>query len=198
MEVSNIMLKEEFTKMTGFEPNEAEYHEIEEAYYAFNGNKAEFCKKFVEKGQVQLLIRQRATRIKELELQLHNHQAEANAKITQLQKIIEREQEWKPYELNCNVPQNEYEKLVACNDTTILTDDAAKELLYDWFGFSKEKVTIIHEVPRYEINRHHQLRVVGTIERNPAYNATDWNYIRFNCGSISYELYNDDLHFFSR
>lgn len=25
------------------------------------------------------------------------------------------------------------------------------------------------------------------------YNSTDWNYIRFTCGRMSYELYNDTL-----
>lgn len=190
------MLMKEFTQRTDFEPTEEEYHEIEEAYYSFNGNKDEFCEKFVEGGRVQLLIRQRATRIKELELQLHNHQVEANARIAQLQKVIEREQEWKPYELSCNVKQSDYESLVACKDTTMMTDDAAKELLYDWFGFAKEKVTIKREVSLYEVNRHRQLRVVGSIERNPAYNATDWNYIRFDCSGVSYELYNDNLQFY--
>jgi hypothetical protein len=31
-----------------------------------------------------------------------------------------------------------------------MTDDEAKDLLYDWFGFAREKVTILHSVPTYE------------------------------------------------
>lgn len=67
---------------------------------------------------------------------------------------------------------------------------------YDWFGFAKEKIRIIRSVSTYEINRHNRLRKTGEIERLPAYNATDWNYIRFNCGSVGYELYNDQIRLF--
>lgn len=48
-------------------------------------------------------------------------------------------------------------------------------------------------IPQYEVNRHRQLRKVGEIDRAPLYNATDWNYIRFDCGCMSYELHNDNL-----
>ena len=60
-------------------------------------------------------------------------------------------------------------------------------------GFAKEKIKIHRTLPRYEVNRHRQLRKVGEIDRAPIYNATDWNYIRFDCGCMSYELYNDNL-----
>ena len=53
--------------------------------------------------------------------------------------------------------------------------------------------TIHHSVPVYEVNRHGRLRKVGEMDRPPLYNATDWNYIRFNCGCMSYELNNDNL-----
>ena len=71
--------------------------------------------------------------------------------------------------------------------------DEAKDLLYQWFGFAREKIKIHHSVPQYEVNRHRMLRKVGEIERLPLYNATDWNYIRFDCGCMCYELQNDDL-----
>ena len=74
-----------------------------------------------------------------------------------------------------------------------MTDDEAKDLLYNEFGFAREKVTIYHSIPAYEVNRHRQLRKVGEIERLPLYEATDWNYIRFDCGCMTYELINDDL-----
>ena len=78
-----------------------------------------------------------------------------------------------------------------------MTDDEAKALLYNWYGFAKEKVEILHTAPIYEVNRHRQIRKIGEAERAPLYNATDWNYIRFNCGRMSYELYNDNLRPFA-
>ena len=39
------MMISEFIERTGFEPTASEYAKIEKAYYDFNGNKDEFCKK---------------------------------------------------------------------------------------------------------------------------------------------------------
>ena len=51
------------------------------------------------------------------------------------------------------------------------------------FGFERSKITILHEVDEYEINRHSQLRRTGKkIDRRPIYCATDYHYIRFNVG----------------
>ena len=66
-----------------------------------------------------------------------------------------------------------------------MSDEKAKDLLYEWYGFAKEKIKIHRTLPRYEVNRHRQLRKVGEIDRAPLYNATDWNYIRFDCGCMS-------------
>lgn len=118
--------------------------------------------------------------------------------ISRLRKLVEKEQEWKAYIDADNVAQSDYDELAKQSDTHFLSDEEAKDLLYNWFGFAKEKVTIHRSVPTYQINRHRQLRTVGSAERHPAYNATDWNYIRFDCGSASYELYNDTLRFFAQ
>ncbi len=74
--------------------------------------------------------------------------------------------------------------------------EEAKVILYNWYGFAKEKIIIHKTIPTYQINRHRQIRNTGMVDRRPAYNATDWNYIRFDCGGMSYELYNDILSFF--
>ncbi len=106
---------------------------------------------------------------------------------------LEREQEWKPYVDENNYPQTRYDELKLSGGTRVLTDEEAKDLLYDWYGFAREKIKIYHAIPAFEINLHRYLRKVGEIERLPLYNATDWNYIRFDCGCMSYELINDDL-----
>ena len=122
--------------------------------------------------------------------------AEHKKQVERLTAQLERELEWKEYEMEENVKQEDYENLIKQSDTRYLSDDEAKEILYDWYGFAKEKVTIHNSVPKYEVNRHRQLRRIGDIERRAAYNATDWNYIRFDCGAMTYELHNDNLSFF--
>lgn len=121
---------------------------------------------------------------------------EANKKIERLTEELDRELEWQDYEFEDNVKQADYDNLVTSDGTRFLTDEEAKNLLYDWYGFAKEKTTIIHEVNTYQINRHRRLRRTGTVKRLPAYNATDWNYIRFDCGMMTYELQDDNLRFF--
>lgn len=110
-----------------------------------------------------------------------------------IKKDLEREQEWKPYNDAENVSQCDYDKLAKAAGTKELTDDEAKSLLYEWYGFAKEKITIHRTTPIYEVNRHGRLRKIGETNRSPIYNATDWNYIRFDCGCMSYELQDDNL-----
>ncbi len=109
---------------------------------------------------------------------------------------LEKELEWKDYTDDRNVNQAEYQELAENSETVFLSDQKAKQVISDWFGFSTEKITIRHEVEKWEINRHHQLREVGKIERKPAYNSTDWYYIRFDCCGVSYEVWNDDLRLY--
>ena len=55
-------------------------------------------------------------------------------------------------------------------------------------------------VAKEQINRFHRIRRVGEYERKPLYNASDWNYIRFDVeaphGTTSYEMHNGELQFF--
>ncbi len=125
-----------------------------------------------------------------------NRLEKALREIGRLKKQLEAEQEWRDYEMKENVQQCDYEKLVKQSDTRYLTDEEAKVILYNWYGFAKEKIIIHKFVSTYQINRHRQIRNTGMVDRRPAYNATDWNYIRFDCGGMSYELYNDTLSFF--
>ncbi len=188
------MMMQEFTKRTGFEPTVSEYAEIEEAYYAFDGDKDAFCKHWMEDGGILEVCKARGNRIRSLENQL----ADANQKIADsenqlavLNQKLEAEQEWKPYRMNMSQP--DYENLVHCSDTRELSEEEAKNLIYREFGFAREKVTILTDVDEYQVNRHHLLRKVNTYRRMPLYNATDWNYIRFDCAGFQYEMVNGNL-----
>lgn len=186
---------EEFEKRTGYFPTMEEYAAIEEAYMQFDGDKDAFCKAYKKnEGGIAEKIQ------REVNMQHINAQREAEKaqkamqeRIAELEKALEREQEWRPYEDTDNVQQADYERLASQSDTEHMSDEKAKDLLYEWYGFAKEKIKIHHSVPVYEVNRHRRLRKVGELDRSPLYNATDWNYIRFDCGCMSYELYNDNL-----
>ncbi len=120
--------------------------------------------------------------------------AELTAKIKQLENALEKEQEWKPYESKHNISQADYLSLANAGGTRMLTDEEAIQLIVDEFAFNPEKITIINTVNKEEVSRHRRCRTVGKIDRTPCYNATDWNYIRFDCGSWHYEIYNGMLN----
>lgn len=185
----------EFEKLTGFHPTADLYKAIEHAYMNFDGDKTEFCKAYVENrdGLASRIARSVDEADREIQLQVNSTIRELEKQNAELTKKLEAEQEWKAYEDTDNVAQSDYEKLATDSSTEELDDDKAKSLLYDWFGFAVEKVKILHSVPVYEVNRHRLLRQIGEQKRTPLYNATDWNYIRFDCGLMSYELTDGDL-----
>lgn len=187
------MMIKEFTELTGIRPSADLYKAIEAAYYEFDGDKAEFCKAYKENtdglaDRIQYQANDEARRTAtEQSVQIKK----LHAKVKALETLLEREQEWKPYVDTNNYEQARYDELRKAG--RVMTDDEAKDLLYNEFGFAREKVTIYHSIPIYEVNRHRQLRKVGETERLPLYDATDWNYIRFDCGCMTYELINDEL-----
>ena len=190
------MMLEEFEKRTGIYPDAKTYQAIEEEYLQFDGDKDAFCEAY------KLNTNELATRIQHTlnmkswkeERKAAEEKTELLKQLADLQKKLDSEQEWKPYEMKENTKQADYDHLRRSG--RVMTDEEAKDLLYDWFGFAKEKTTILHSVPGYEINRHGQLRRTEEVERLPLYEATDWNYIRFDCGSMTYELYNDQIILF--
>ena len=188
------MMREEFEQRTGFFPTLSLYSIIEKYYMNFNGDKDAFCKAYKKDADGLATKIQREADMAAIKAQQEAEKAQKDmeARIDELENALEREQEWKPYEDTDNVQQADYTRLQTAGGTRTLTDDEAKDLLYDWYGFAKEKIKIHRTLPRYEVNRHRQLRKVGEIDRAPIYNATDWNYIRFDCGCMSYELYNDN------
>ena len=188
------MMLSEFVERTGFEPMAAEYAKIEEAYYDFDGDKDAFCKAFV-KGDGEKKVYQARTaeierlngKILEMDKTAKRDGAEYEKRLADLQAKLDREQEWKPYVDTHNVPQADYARLAEGADTGscshYMTDDEALDWICDEFGFDRSKVTILHEIDEYEINRHNQLRRTGRkIDRRPVYCATDYHYIRFNVG----------------
>lgn len=201
------MLISEFQMITGIYPTAKLYEAIDKAYMDSKLDKHEFCQRYMEnrddmamriayeetlkESQAEIeLSRSEADKRKALEVWI----AKLECEVKFLAKNLEREEEWRPYEDEANVRQADYEALKKRCD--VLTDEAAKDLIADEYGFSARKVEIRHEVETLRINRHQVVRTVGTIKRLPLYFADDMNYIRFNVCGVAYELYNGDLRLF--
>lgn len=121
--------------------------------------------------------------------------------LKKIQKALDKELEWKPYELSGNVSQADYKRLADEAETGkcsyYMTDAEAIAWICDEFDFDSSKITILHEIDEYEINRHHQIRKTGNrIDRRPVYCATDYHYIRFNTSHQYYEVWNGHLRSF--
>lgn len=200
------MMMQEFIDRTGFEPTPDEYSEIEEAYYRFNGNKDAFCSHWLKTVGLEGIANARAAKIEQMrstavetEKELMKTIAERDTEIERLKKQLEREQEWTPYEGEHNVSQADYERLEADGSRRELTDDEAADLIANEFGFDRSKIRIVHTAPKQEINRHRQVRTVGSYDRKALFDVWDYNYILFNViGNVAmgYEMHNGQLQMY--
>ena len=198
------MMLSEFVERTGFEPMPAEYAKIEEAYCGFNGDKDAFCAAFVSGDGEKKIYQARAAeidrlngRILEMDKAAKKDGEEYERRLAFFQAELDKEQEWKPYEDTHNVTQEQYADLaesVPGGAARYMTDAEALDWVCSEFGVDRSKVTILHEIDEYEVNRHHQLRRTGKkIDRRPVYCATDYHYIRFNVGRNWWECWNGQL-----
>lgn len=84
--------------------------------------------------------------------------------------------------------EKEYQQLANAGGTRHMTDDEARLFLGMRLGFDPLRTQIVHEVA--------DLRQMRAYERNPQYNATDWNYFRFDVCGWQYEYENGNLWFY--
>ena len=204
------MMIEEFEKRTGFYPTQVQYEAIERAYMDFDGDKDAFCKAYKQNADG---IAERIQR--EVSMATFNAQyaqaaelARRDAEIERLKKELDRELEWKPSEgTGTNMSQAAYESLLVASctgdhgDPHVMSEDEARLLVADEFGFNPERIEIITTVHTYEVNKHHQLRKAATYTRQPLFDATVWNYVRFNVRGAGctwmYEMVNGALKTYS-
>lgn len=197
------MMISEFVERTSFEPMPEEYEQIENAYYHFDGSKDDFCKSWLAGGGILKAAQARAEKISQLRSELleldRSNRMEIDGyerRIEQLKAQLDRELEWElRADAGTRMSQRAYEDLAGAG--TAMTDEEAKAFIANECGFDPEKVVILHEVSTYEVNKYRQLRPAARFTRQPIYNATDWNYIRFDCACFMYELVNGELHFYS-
>ena len=184
------MLYSEFTTLTGVKVSIEEYDCIEQSYYDSELDKAEFCKMWKQdfgsgKWAIELALRRRLRHMTE-ELK------EREKKIAKLEEQLDREQDWKLSDrAGTNMSQEKYISLR--EDGDLISYDTAKNIIAKEFGFQLDKIEIITEVETFEVSRHYRLRRKDTYTREPVYESTDWNYIRFNVENLQYEMVNGDL-----
>lgn len=200
------MMWQEFAALTGFYPDSQLYAVIEEEYLKFDGVKQDFCKAYKENkdGLAEKIQKAADLKVVRLHKEAENKEAnlkkeiaDLNKKISDLEALLEAEHEWHAYEDPKNVSQAEYDNLRNSGGVRELTDDEAKDIVANEFGFDRSKIRIIRDVNLEEIDRHRCVRVIGKVDRNPLWNAWDFHYIRFDVLNFSYEMFNDELRPFN-
>lgn len=184
---------QEFTDRTGFYPSMELYAVIEQTYMEQSADKDAFCKTYKENADgLAERIQREVNRCRFKADQQHAADlTRRDDEINRLSKELEREQEWKPHGHNSNMTDEDYAQLTQSGK--VLTDAETVELIAREFGFAPDKIKIVHRISTYEISRHNCLRKVGEIDRLPVYNATDWNYVCFNCAGWWYEMIDGQL-----
>lgn len=199
------MMIEEFEQRTGFYPTMKLYEALERAYMDFDGDKDAFCKAYKKNvdGMAERIQREVNMDTLKEERDQAAELARRDAEIERLKKELDRELEWKPTDsAGTNISQECYEKLLeSCTgrngDPLVMSEGEARQLVAEEFGFDPDRIEIITTVHTYEVNRHHQLRKAAAYTRQPLYDATDYNYVRFNvrCAGATwtYEMVNGEL-----
>lgn len=190
------MMKSEFIELTGIIPTDAQYEVIEEAYYEMDKDKKIFCKAYKADahGLQKRIVEETEKRSYEAAEELKKQMKDLKAENARLQDKLEAEQEWKPWVSPEAVPQDKYDKLAKSG--RLMSDDEALEWVASELGFAPSRIRILHEMPEYEVNRHGLLRTIGTVDRRPYYDATDWHYVLFEVHAnttATYELYNGEM-----
>lgn len=95
-----------------------------------------------------------------------------------------------------NMKQDDYAKLEKCG--TELTEAEAIVLINKEFGFEAARIEILHEAEIDVTEEGSRYVKTEKTPRKPLYEATDWNYIRFNVRTAPatwyYEMINASLH----
>lgn len=195
---------QEFTDRTGIYLSLDHYKFVEQAYMKQSADKDAFCKAYRENAdglaekiqrEADLIAINNQNRATAAANKLRAENETLREKAQRLIEQLEREQEWKPYGHNSTMKDEDYARLTQSGKE--MTDTEAVELIASEFGFCAGKIEIVHKIATYEISRHNRLRACGEIDRPPVYDATDWNYVRFNCAGWQYEMIDGQLYQFN-
>ncbi len=199
------MMIQEFEQLIGIYPTTELYRVIEKKY--MDGpwtDKQEFCKAYkANKDGLAESCARCANGVRLADEGLAKHEVDMwkataeqwKAENERTQKQLDRELCWTPYEYTDRLSDKDYERLAAQADTERYSDDWMKDMISQEFGFAREHIRIQRQLPVLEINKYRQLRKTGQmIQRDPLYNATDWNYAAFEVRGYCYEMVNGELN----
>ena len=202
------MTIKEFTERTGFYPTYEHYKFIENAYMESDGGKDAFCESYKNNtdGIAERIARAadrdfetKAEAGKQAYARMEERIARQAGIINDLQAQLDAELEWTPCkDAGTRMTQRDYVKLREDKFTKTMTDEEAANFIAEELGFNAARVKIIHKAETYEVNKHRRMRVAETYEREPLYESTDWNYVRFDVYSMAYEYINGQLTLYSR
>jgi hypothetical protein len=96
-------------------------------------------------------------------------------------------------DMGTQLSQSRYEKLAGAKGEWEMTEEAAKIMINEWFGFEASRIRIIAEVSNYTKEGHY-CKKHETYTRKPQYCATDYNYARFDVNNWFYEMINGQLY----
>ena len=190
------MLRSEFEILTGIYVTDDMYKFIEGAYMQLKVDKSVFCERYKNnKDGLAQVIQQEANRRKLLnDEEVLNENCRLHDKIKRLEAELDKEKEWEPYEV-CAMNWADYEALAKSGRR--LDAKEAVSRIAEEFGFASDKITVITTMPLYKKNRHGMIQRCGTQERPPVYDATDYNYIRFDVrtagATYRWEMVNGEL-----
>lgn len=180
------MLRSEFESLTGIYVDLAMYAAIEQEYMRSDKGKVTFCEDYkANKDGMAEKIRQSVDLVSMKEMDAFEEKgrdfkrliAVQSARIMELTDKLMKEEEWQRVP-NSNMEIVSYQKLFKCGRR--MTDGEAVRLIAENFGFDPDAVQVKDTIPVIEKNRHGKVRQVMTEERPPVYDASDYNYIRFN------------------
>lgn len=195
------MMKQEFEKLTGIFPSNDLYRVIERRYMDFEGDKTAFCEAYMKNrdGLAESIQREADRKNNEVQELFKHRQQEADRAvkamkdhINELALELAKEQEWKPFECS-QMDDEEYLKLKQATGEE-MTATAACVWIEGEFGLKAGLINIHTKIPKYEADRHGRMRRNGERDRPPVYNATDWNYCRFDVSGWKYEVINGQLY----
>lgn len=190
------MLLKEFEELTGFYPSDKMFDEIHKEYIAMECDKRKFCELYKNnKDGLASKIQHRTNAVYAEKVQLVNKKIEIlNAGVEALKAKLDVELAWVPYFNQKMLSKEEYAEL--SSKIALITTDYAKSFIEDTFGFNKKAIDVISYFPVQEINKYKKIRNVENkfIDRRPLYEASDYNYILFNCCGILYECLDGELN----
>lgn len=98
--------------------------------------------------------------------------------------------------IGTNLSQNNYERL-AHSAYREFSETEIKAIINREFGFEFSQIELVGQVETWELDETgKRWERQAKYDRKPLYEATDWNYIRFNVRGNQYEFIDGELYFY--